>query len=105
MKKILLFAMIMSVCFACDVLDVKPTDAIPGNDAFRNKAGIEKGVLGAYTSFQGLSYYGRTFLIFSDLAADNLEHPSDATALDYRQVDNNNILPENGAVGAIWNIA
>jgi hypothetical protein len=105
MKKILLFVMMMSVCFACDVLDVKPTNAIPAADAFKDKKGIEKGVRGAYTSFQGLSYYGRTFLIFSDLAADNLENPIDGTALDYRQVDNNNILPENGAVGGIWNIA
>lgn len=105
MKKILLIAITMSMCVACDVLDVKPTDAIPADQALKNKAGIQKAILGAYTSFQGLSYYGRTFLIFSDLAADNLEHPVDGTALDYRQVDNNSILPENGAVGAIWNIA
>lgn len=105
MKKTILFVMMMSVCFACDVLDVKPTNAIPAEDAFKDKKGIEKGIRGAYTAFQGLSYYGRTFLIFSDLAADNLENPVDGTALDYRQVDNNNILPENGAVGGIWSIA
>ncbi len=95
----------MSVCFACDVLDVKPLTSIPAEDALKDKKGIDKAVRGAYTSFQGLSYYGRTFLIFSDLAADNLENPIDGTAADYRQVDNNNILPENGAVGSIWGIA
>ncbi|HEY3405159.1 MAG TPA: RagB/SusD family nutrient uptake outer membrane protein, partial [Ohtaekwangia sp.] len=87
---------------SCDVLDVKPQSAIKAEDAFKDKAGIEKGILGAYTSFQSLSYYGRSYLIFSDLSADNLAHPPDATALEYAQVDNNAILPENGSIDGIW---
>ena len=34
--------------------------------------------------------------------ADNLIHPPDATSSDYAEVDNNAILPENGAVSGIW---
>lgn len=102
MKKIFFFAILLSVVSSCDVLDVKPQSSILASEAFKDKKGIEKGILGAYSSFQNLSYYGRTFLIFSDLAADNLEHPADATALEYRQVDNNAILPENGSVLGIW---
>jgi hypothetical protein len=44
-------------------------------------------------------------VIFADLAADNLDHPTDATALEYRQVDNNAILPENGSIDGIWTSA
>jgi starch-binding outer membrane protein, SusD/RagB family len=105
MKKIYSLIFALALLASCDVLDVKPQNAIQGNDAFKDKAGIERGVLGAYTPFQYLSYYGRTFLIFSDLAADNLESPADATAAEYREVDNNNILPENGSVSGIWGAA
>ncbi len=87
---------------SCDVLDVEPQNSIPASEAFKDKAGIERGIFGAYSSFQSLSYYGRTYGIFSDLAADNLGHPVDATALEYAEVDNNNILPENGSVANIW---
>jgi hypothetical protein len=105
MKKILYFTLLLAVVSACDVLDVKPTDSISVDAAFKDKNGIEKGILGAYASFTNLGYYGRTYLLFSDLAADNLYHPSDATAQEYAQVDNNAILPENGSIDGIWTSA
>ncbi|MBT1688986.1 RagB/SusD family nutrient uptake outer membrane protein [Dawidia soli] len=105
MKKILYFALLLVVATACDVLDVKPTDSISADDAFQDKNGIEKGVQGAYTAFQNLGYYGRTYLLFSDLASDNMFHPAEATASEYAQVDNNNILPENGSIDGIWTSA
>lgn len=92
----------MFILASCDVLDIKPQTSILGTDALKDKKGIEKGILGAYTSFQALSYYGRSYLTFSDLASDNLEHPSDATALEYTQVDNNAILPENASIEGLW---
>ncbi len=105
MKKIIFFIILLSAASSCDVLDVKPQSSILASEAFKDKRGIEKGILGAYATFQNLGYYGRTFLIFSDLAADNLDHPTDATALEYSQVDNNAILPENGSVANIWSSA
>lgn len=104
MKKILLILTICLTAFSCDVLDVKPQSSIPADKAFQDKAGIEKGILGAYSAFQSLSYYGRSYITLSDLAADNLSHPDDATATEYAEVDNNAILPENGSVGGIWAI-
>jgi tetratricopeptide (TPR) repeat protein len=83
-------------------MDVEPENATTAEVAFQNQEDIEKGILGAYASFQGLSYYGRTYGIFSDLSADNLSHPADATASEYSEVDNNNILPENGSIYGIW---
>ena len=102
MRKLLTLTILLSFLAACDVLDVKPQSSIPAEDAFKDKAGIEKGILGAYTPFQYLSYYGRTYLIFSDLASDNLNNPVDGTATDYREVDNNNIFPGNGGISNIW---
>lgn len=105
MKKILYFASLLSIASACDVLDVKPTNSISPDDAFKDKNGVEKGVQGAYTSFQNLGYYGRHYLLLSDLAADNTFHPADATDATYAQVDNNNIMPENGTIDGIWTSA
>lgn len=105
MKKLFFLTILLSAVSACDVLDVKPQDAILASEAYKDKEGIEKGILGAYAAFQDLSYYGRSYLIFSDLAADNLDHPADATAVEYTQVDNNAILPENGSIDGIWTSA
>ena len=105
MKKIIFITLILCTALSCDVLDVEPQNSISAEEAFNTKEDIDKGILGAYASFQSLSYYGRTFGIFSDLAADNLSHPVDATATAYAEVDNNSILPENGSVDGIWSIA
>lgn len=104
MKKIILIVVVLLTAFSCNTLEVEPQNSIPADQAFQTAADIDRGILGAYASFQSLSYYGRTYNIFSDLAADNLSHPVDATATEYAEVDNNNILPENGSIGAIWAI-
>lgn len=104
MKKILLLLLITITIVSCEVMDVEPQDAINASEAFKNKDDIDKGILGAYATFQSLSYYGRTYHIFSDLSADNLSHPVDATAIAYAEVDNNHVLPENSSVSGIWSI-
>lgn len=104
MRKIFILILLF-VSVACNVLDVEPYDGTEADVTFKNKQDIEKGILGSYAPFQYLSYYGRGFMIFSDLAADNLENPIDGTASDYREIDNNNILPENGGASGIWGSA
>tara|TARA_R110002049_G_scaffold200119_6_gene370710 strand:- start:817 stop:2145 length:1329 start_codon:yes stop_codon:yes gene_type:complete len=105
MKKIIYITLIFVTALSCDVLDAEPQNSISAEEAFKTKEDINKGILGAYASFQSLSYYGRTYSLFSDLAADNLAHPLAATATAYAEVNNNNILPENGSVDGIWSIA
>jgi hypothetical protein len=102
MKKILYTTGLLLCFLSCDVLDVEPYNSIPASEAFKNAADLERGILGAYSSLQSLSYYGRTYGIFADLAADNLVHPDNATAVAYAEVDNNAILPENTSVDGIW---
>lgn len=104
MKKIILITLIIVTTVSCDVLEVEPQNSIPAAEAFKTKEDIDKGILGAYAPFQSFSYYGRTYGIFSDLGADNLAHPLAATATEYAEVDNNNILPENGSIGGIWSV-
>lgn len=102
LKSTFLIVALLFSAFSCNVLDVEPQNSIPADEAFKDKAGIERGIFGAYNTLQYLSYYGRTYGIFSDLAADNLAQPLDGTASEYREVDNNNILPENGSTANIW---
>jgi hypothetical protein len=102
MKKPIYILGILSLLSGCNVLNVEPENSIPASAAFKDKAGIERGILGAYSSLQSLSYYGRTYLIFADLAGDNLIHPTDATSSDYAEVATNSILPENSSVSGIW---
>jgi hypothetical protein len=83
MRHVIILIGLLYLMSGCDVLNVEPMDSIPADQAFKDKAGIERGILGSYSSLQSLSYYGRTYLIFSDLAADNLSHPADATSSDY----------------------
>jgi hypothetical protein len=102
MKQLLYISGIVLLSAGCNVLNVEPTDTIPASSAFKDKSGIERGIMGSYSSLQSLSYYGRTLYISADLAAENLTHPPDATNTDYGEIDNNAILPENGAVGGLW---
>ena len=102
MKKVLFLTAIFALLTGCEVLNLEPESSIPASEAFKDKAGIEKGILGSYSSLQYLSYYGRNFLIYSDLAADGLSHPTDATNSDCAEVDNNAMLAENSAVSGLW---
>lgn len=102
MKNLFLLAGMAVFIASCNILDVEPQSSIPASEAFKDKKGIERGIIGAYSSLQSLSYYGRTYQIFADLAADNLAHPANATSVSYAEVDNNAILPENASVDGIW---
>ncbi|MFT3737762.1 MAG: RagB/SusD family nutrient uptake outer membrane protein [Breznakibacter sp.] len=103
-KSVLLGVLIIVPWFhGCDVLDVESEDSIPASEAFKDKKGIEKGILGSYDAMQSLSYYGRSFSILPDLSSDDLLHPDEATSTDYAEVANNAILPENSSVEGIWN--
>jgi len=102
MKKALYIIGILGILTGCEVMNVEPEASIPASEAFKDKAGIERGILGSYSSLQYLSYYGRTYLIYADLAADNLAHPTDATSSDYAEVDNNAMLAENSSISGIW---
>jgi hypothetical protein len=105
MKKLTILILAAIMTSACNVLDVEPQNSIPAEDVFKNKNGIEKGILGSYIPFQYLSYYGRNYVIFGDLAADNLDFSPAGTAIAYREIDANAILPGNSGIEGIWGSA
>ena len=88
---------------SCNVLNVESESSIPASEAFKNKKGIEQGILGSYDAMQSLSYYGRAFSILPDLSSDDLKHPTEATSSEYAEVDGHVILPENSSIEGIWN--
>lgn len=83
-----------------DFLDVSPTDAIPAEEVFKSKKGLDGALVGAYQVLQSASVY-QDAVLFADLAADNLIHIG--TKKEYRQISDNRILPENAYNEGIWN--
>jgi starch-binding outer membrane protein, SusD/RagB family len=102
MKYIYIISSLLLFSASCNVLDVEPQSSIPASEVFKDKKGIQRGINGAYSSLQSLSYYGRNYGIFADLAADNLVHPPNATSVSFAEIDNNSILPENESIDGIW---
>jgi starch-binding outer membrane protein, SusD/RagB family len=102
MKKIslilIVFSLIMASC--TKVLDVEPTASISTEEAIKDKVGVERAIIGSYTSLQAAGLYGRNRIIVGDLAADNLTWTG--TTFEYLQIENNEIPADNGIVEGAW---
>lgn len=84
----------------CDVLDVRPTQSIPLEEAITSRNGLERALAGSYDAMQSSGYYGRDAVAVADLAADNLNWTG--TTADYNQISNNTILSDNGVIENLW---
>lgn len=85
----------------CDsILDVRPVDRLPSDDAIVNATAARAAMTGAYNSLQSLSYYGGTFIFFGDLSADNAA--SVGTLQSYADADRHELMADNGSIEAIW---
>lgn len=101
MKKIFFIPVIFILALSsCDVLDVEPAHSIPADQAITNAKQVERGIIGCYDAMQSGSYYGLNFIAASDLAADDLKFSG--TTISYAEINNNNILADNGIVEGIW---
>lgn len=102
MKKTIYLLMMVALMFgSCTkVLDVEPTDSISSEVAIKDKVGVEKAIIGSYTSFQATGMYGRNFVIIGGLSADDLNWTG--TTLEYDQFEKNNVLAENDVIDGIW---
>ena len=94
---IILICLIFSTC---NILDVEPYDAIPSDEVFTNKKGLDAALIGAYSCLQRASI-STDMIVFADLAADNLI--SRGSKAQYREVSNNIIQASNTYVEAMWN--
>lgn len=95
---VLLLAMVAAGCES--VLDVKPINEFPEEEAIINTATARAALAGMYDALQNGSYYGGTLLHFGDLSAEDVQHTG--TFTNYRLVDGNAITSDNGAIEGIW---
>jgi hypothetical protein len=79
----------------------KPQASLDAPTAFANAASVRAGLFGIYSAAQGSTYWGLEYLIFADLAADNLTHVG--TFPTFAQIANKQILPDNVNVANIYN--
>ena len=93
--------MALAAVIGCDsILDTDPVDRIPLDQAITNGVSARSALVGAYDALQSLSYYGRNFLVLSDLASDNADHQGTLTALG--DVDRNELRADNTTVAGVW---
>lgn len=102
MKKIYNSLIIIAVFLlgSCSVLDVEPTQSVPAAEAIKDRIGLERALTGSYDALQSAGYYGREYLVLADLASDNLIWTG--TTAGYNQINNNNVLSDNGIIESIW---
>ena len=99
MRTIILFIALSIMAAGCEILNVEPTDMIPGDKAINDLDGLKAAVNGSYDQLQSVGF-SEDGIIFGDLPADNWIHVG--SKKEYRQVDNNEILPTNGYIEGIW---
>ena len=90
---------------ACDdgILDLRPVDRIDNDLAIVDGKSAEAALVGAYSSLQGGSLYGGSYLMLSETMTDNVEHTG--TFATYADADLNEVTSDNGTIGGIWNAA
>ncbi|HEV8266379.1 MAG TPA: RagB/SusD family nutrient uptake outer membrane protein [Gemmatimonadales bacterium] len=93
--------LLLALATGCEsVLDVKPINQVPEEAAIINPATARAAVAGMYDALQGGSYYGGTFLVFSDLSAEDVQHTGTFTS--WRQADQNALTADNTAIEPLW---
>src|SRR5256885_1437625 len=100
-RKTLLPAVLLLIAAGCtSVLDVKPINEVEEADAITTPAKARAALAGMYDGLQSTSYYGGTFVFFSDLSAEDVRHTGTFTT--YRQADLNSLTADNTTIEALW---
>ena len=102
MKKLTYILAISALALASctKVLDVEPTASISTEIAISDRVGVERAIIGAYTSLQAAGLYGRNRVILGDLSADNLVWSG--TTQDYLQLTNLPVPANNAIIEGMW---
>lgn len=101
-RSALLFSLGLTVG-ACDkAINVEPSNQISSDKGFSTKEDAAAGLLGAYDAMQSAEYYGLAFPTITDLVAGEIRHVG-TFASTYGVIGLNQILPDNGQIGATWN--
>jgi hypothetical protein len=89
---------------ACSsVLDVAPTNSIPAETAISDVFGARSALTGAYSALQSTSYYGESYLNFTEVVSDNAR--KSGTLTNFAEADANSLRADNTEVAGMWNAA
>lgn len=100
-RQLLAGALLLGGIVGCDsALQTEPVDRVPSENQIVDAPTSRAALSGAYDGLQALSYYGRTFLVLSDLASDNARHGGTFQYL--KDVDLNDVKADNTAVTNVW---
>lgn len=92
--------LLLTVLWSCDVLDHSPELNITDDQAFISRSSTEAALTGAYSRLQSNSYYGRDYVSFGYLSADNVEWSGSFNF--YQQIDANQLTADNSTVTGTW---
>ena len=93
--------LLVAAATGCDSpLSTEPVTSVPSERQIVDASTARASLAGAYDALQSLSYYGRTFEVLGDLAADNARHSGTFQYLG--QVDRNAMQADNTAVTNTW---
>jgi len=95
-----LFLLPLAVFWSCDVLDHSPELNITDDQAFVSGSSTQAALTGAYSRLQANSYYGRDYVAFGYLSADNVEWSGSFNF--YQQIDANQLTADNSTVTSTW---
>lgn len=97
-----LVGLVMLSVTGCDsVLDIDPVNELTEEKAIIDVAGARAAVAGIYDALQGGSYYSESFLVFSDLPSEDVEHTGTFTT--YADANANRLTADNSSINGIWN--
>jgi hypothetical protein len=96
-----MIGLVLTALAACDnVLDVEPVNDLTEEKAIVDPTGARAAVAGIYDALQGGSYYSESFMVFSDLPGDDVEHTG--TFSTYADADANRLTADNSTLEGIW---
>ena len=95
----LLLALPLGAC-SDDLLNVSPVDQISEDIAIVDEASAQAVLVGAYSALLVRTYYGGSYLMWSETLTDNVEHTG--TFDSYADADLVFLRPDVGSITGIW---
>ncbi len=99
----LIFILPFGLAACSSVLDVAPSNSIPAETAISDVFGARSALTGAYSALQSTSYYGESYVNFTEVVSDNAR--KSGTLTNFAEADADNLRADNTEVAGMWNAA
>jgi len=100
--KLLFFTALVSMVSCSKRLDVTPAQSIDQADALKTSADVQVALVGSYTQFGNINFYGGRMFVMSELLGDYNELIWSGTFQGLTQIYNKSIPVNNGFVASTW---